>query len=802
MSAKWQASLKAEHRKLASTENDWNLKGNGLLCLTRTRHNGHGRPKFPQCPEVEMDTAIIVASSSSSDEEWSLSGMTTDSDSTTEEVKKPSATRLIVDAEGMKKTLMDNVTCKVCGGSVEVSFPTTCLATKITLYCRNARCGFMYCSPPPVQVAMPSEDKRERSTDYSINVLYVLGFMAAGDGATEAARLLGLLGLPNDTTMESRSFTLIESQISPAIQEVTKELLLENLVAEAKLAMTNDSNQDDNDFRLWTQWIEHRSFALMKPKYPKLTVSFDMGWQQRSSGIRYNSQSGHALLVGGLTRKPICMAIKSKRCVFCNTWKANNKDVVEAAELDGEDLLIPFHECTKNHVGSSSSMEPEACLEMVVDLFDNYCCIIQSICCDDDASTRALLKWSNNDWMANNNTTVGPRVLITGGKKQGKTKPRESTGRLPAHIPEPSFVADPNHRRKLLMKELIAVTKLPVAKRHTMTTMDCTRIEKNFSYMIRQLTKMPQEQYETAGKAVLRHHFDSHEYCFAWCKRKGLSEEDRKLPQNKRFYRSLTKDKDLYELLSPIVDRFITFDRLTEVAHGMDTQCNESYNNTFSWIAPKNKVYCGSQSLRNRLSIGVGINILGHLEYFTRLYRKLGIIITPNVQHYLAKKETRRTKRIKKRQQVDVKRDRRRQKYAKQKKDESKATLECEKREGKVYRTGMNMEDVVDDEEQQGTNQQRRKTPIKCPFCGKKNHKTKKSMHCLQNPNYLARIAAADAPATVQATTAQAAPLIAQENDDSEVEEIDDLDRLQITNDDSTSTSNDVQAVGIMRATL
>jgi hypothetical protein len=102
------------------------------------------------------------------------------------------------------------------------------------MYCKNARCGFIYyTSPSPAQVELESEDKRKRSTNYCINILFVLGFIACGDGPTEASRILGLSGLPNDTTMESRSFSLIENRISPAIQQVTKVILLENLVEEA-----------------------------------------------------------------------------------------------------------------------------------------------------------------------------------------------------------------------------------------------------------------------------------------------------------------------------------------------------------------------------------------------------------------------------------------------------------------------------------------------------------------------------------------------------------------------------------------
>jgi hypothetical protein len=83
-------------------------------------------------------------------------------------------------------------------------------------------------------------------------------------------------------------------------------------------------------------------------------------------------------------------------------------------------------------------------------------------------------------------------------------------------------------------------------------------------------------------------------------------------------------------------------DRLKEVAQGMDTQVNESFNNTASWLAPKNNVYCGTTSLTNRIAVGVGIVSLGLLEYFKRLYKALGIAMTPNVLHFLQVKDKQR----------------------------------------------------------------------------------------------------------------------------------------------------------------
>ena len=110
-----------------------------------------------------------------------------------------------------------------------------------------------------------------------------------------------------------------------------------------------------------------------------------------------------------------------------------------------EHLLLPWHKCTHNHDGSSGSMEPQACLEMVTMLFDKYHCIVDKTCADDDTSVRSLLKWSNADYMKVNNTTEPPTVPISKGPNKGKMQVRPDRGKLPCHVPEPTFVADPNH---------------------------------------------------------------------------------------------------------------------------------------------------------------------------------------------------------------------------------------------------------------------------------------------------------------------------------------------------------------------
>jgi hypothetical protein len=85
--------------------------------------------------------------------------------------------------------------------------------------------------------------------------------------------------------------------------------------------------------------------------------------------------------------------------------------------------------------------------------------------------------------MKNNNTTVIPLVLKTNGKNKGKLKIRADNGKLPSDIPEPMFVADPNHRRKGLTGELIKLDMTRKDFKLTMTKMDSTRIGKNLGYI-------------------------------------------------------------------------------------------------------------------------------------------------------------------------------------------------------------------------------------------------------------------------------------------------------------------------------
>jgi hypothetical protein len=482
-----------------------------------------------------------------------------------------------------------------------------------------------------------------------------------------------------------------------------------------------------------------------------------MAWQQRSSGHNCNSPSGHALMVGALSRKPLLLCVKSKVCLYCSSYKKKFP----------EELEVPPHECWKNHLGSSKSMEAQACLELTIDMFDKKHVIIMGIVLDDDSSTKSMVRWSNKDWMLNNNTNVPPKVLITRGDNKGQLQPRPNKGKLPRHIPEPAWLHDPNHRKRVLTGDLYKIYSAGVKNKFTMTKMDIVRIGKNYGYMIRSLNlNMTDEAMTDAAKAVLEHHFDNHHYCSnLWCRRKMQTPEERLA--SVRYYRCKTKDTLLYNALLNVLSRFLTVENLREVAHGLDTQMNESFNNSASWMAPKNKVYCGSGSLTNRISMALGINALGSEAYFTRLYACLGITMTPNVIHAFKTKGDQRLLRLQKMKTREAKTNRRKRKNELLANEERKARAERAKREGN-YRSGMNMEEgAVDgytlDEllaaaaaptVATAATKNKRRYDVVCPRCQLKGHTTIRSKHCLMNPKNIKKGDSTPPPSATDTDTA------------------------------------------------
>ena len=459
---KWRASSEKEKRKLGVAEAGWNL-ATGVEEGRRTR--GTTRKKAPPEDHAEPPINDVIPATTTADEDdVSALSLTTNavgaaSTSTTtsrsrsyspHHLRKPSASRVLLDASPLKTMLeMHLAPCPHCRSRLEVSFPTVCVASGCQLKCPEKECPFTATSTPEltefVISSSGSSQKIGRNTDYAANILYVVGFIASGDGGTEAARILGLLGLPNSTTMQSRSFGNIEDAIGDTIKKLGDRIIFDNLCAEVKASYGSATHPDGQG--MYDLWLM-KSDKLTEADWPRVKAGADMGWNQKGSGRKYNSKSaGHCFFCGSINRQPICMALCSLACATCKSWYTTHTI----------DQPVPAHDwCTINYEGSSQSMEPNAVLQLYTKLFKERV-IVSIIICDDDSSIKAKLKWSNADFKLNTNSTSAPKII----NSKGNLTTRPDHGGLPRHMTEPGFVADPNHRRKTLTGLLYKLKELP-----------------------------------------------------------------------------------------------------------------------------------------------------------------------------------------------------------------------------------------------------------------------------------------------------------------------------------------------------
>lgn len=107
---------------------------------------------------------------------------------------------------------------------------------------------------------------------------------------------------------------------------------------------------------------------------PMIPVEADCCWSKRSYKNQYNALSGVAAIIGHHTGKVLYIGVRNKYCGICA--RANKNEQQPAA-----------HKCTKNHIGSSSSMEPKILVEGFKSSVETRQLIYNTLIADGDAST-------------------------------------------------------------------------------------------------------------------------------------------------------------------------------------------------------------------------------------------------------------------------------------------------------------------------------------------------------------------------------------------------------------------------------
>jgi hypothetical protein len=539
---------------------------------------------------------------------------------------------------------------------------------------------------------------------FEINNKFVMAVQATGGGGSDAQKILGIMDLPGSSTFASK-FSSMETELGQTQRMVANQSMLDALNEEIKA--TIERHQDVYGMT----YDEYTKMSLFDRPLVKLTVCFDMGWQKRSSGHRYDSLSGHAFLVGAYTKKVIACTVFSKVCSKCARAKKDMKDAIE-------------HECPKNFDGSSKAMESEAILKMTKDAI-NHGYTIEFIVADDDSTMKSILRYSWDE-------------LISAGKMRKEDYPRYANGgkkkdygRLPLNYLLPHFLADPGHRQKCVAKPIFALANASAAVSEA-TIVDALRIKKYWGYMIKQNRKKELEELVILSEAVVDHHFNCHDFCGDWCPvKKGK-------PVKEGKYRCKQKNKKLYQQIKDAVDKFRTPEKMKELLHEFDTQTNEGLNQAVAVLAPKSKTFCKTRALITRVEIAGAIHNMGYKRYWFTVYDKFEMNVPPLTRHLINRMESSKTKHQERAKAPAVKQHRvqsQNDKINKLFKDNKKA-----KAAGQDYGSGKGnnvdsgANEFTSSTTTSMTGKSRKKTQIKiCSFCGTPGHTTRRSKKCLQN---------------------------------------------------------------------
>jgi hypothetical protein len=219
-SSRLRASVAFEANKLSNNKAGWNLAGSQGTLQRRTRHGGSGRPQLvkreyseaqesseeeeekkeeeeaAEEPEDEQDDEEEEAEEFEELLDELVEGNEDELEDSDSEEAKPSHSQVIVEVKSLMETLK-LCRCPRCDHSLDPELKSLCIATYYKLACTNPVCTYVHHSDPPATTSIgdDQDDIHERISDYGFNVLYVLGLTSCGDGGTEAARLLAMLGL-------------------------------------------------------------------------------------------------------------------------------------------------------------------------------------------------------------------------------------------------------------------------------------------------------------------------------------------------------------------------------------------------------------------------------------------------------------------------------------------------------------------------------------------------------------------------------------------------------------------------------
>lgn len=199
-------------------------------------------------------------------------------------------------------------------------------------------------------------------------------------------------------------------------------------------------------------------------------VCYDMGWNKRSTGNRYDSISGHGIMFGALSKKVLSYRAVSKICSFCDKIKSKKG---EKAKNSSTWVCKKSPRIIQKYGIRCYSLHAQR-------KFYSKGFYIHCVYADDDTTMKKVLRHNYNQ-------------LVKEGVIAKADKPKKSSCKLDFAIPEKSFVTDFNHQVKLVGRALYELAKAKLAD-STVNKDTAKRRKLYWSQMLNQIKHLSVEE--------------------------------------------------------------------------------------------------------------------------------------------------------------------------------------------------------------------------------------------------------------------------------------------------------------------
>lgn len=200
-----------------------------------------------------------------------------------------------------KKQNQHNEPTSLCISSVNEG-----LATTVEVMCTNGRKDKRKSTHKVLIMPMKRNETTKSVSNlcnYDINIRFALALQQIGVGGSHAATVAVFLDLPAAHKWH-RQFSVLEKFMHPILEAA--KCKSQELATEEELTAT---------INLPTAAVDQSLMESDVPPLARVQASFDIVWQVKSSGGKYGSATGHALLMGAITKKVMDSVVFNKNVV-------------------------------------------------------------------------------------------------------------------------------------------------------------------------------------------------------------------------------------------------------------------------------------------------------------------------------------------------------------------------------------------------------------------------------------------------------------------------------------------------------